>query len=110
MPITEVQSPEVTTEPDMASRILERAAELIEERGWFRYDTNGSELCAGLAINVAQLSFKGTTTFDNLSARVKLNKYLGLDHDIHSAPLSEWNDAQTDARVVIRALREAAAS
>ncbi len=107
--LIEAQAP-VDPLKEEVSRILEGAAELIEKCGWYHGNKSdwGSTHCAGTSINeMAHRADPFRTKPLAFLAYRRLQNHLGLGIGYR---IPFWNDAQTDARVVTRALREAAAS
>lgn len=107
--LIETQAPADPLQEEV-SRILEDAAEKIEQRGWYNGDEQywGITVCPGLAINeLAAIRDPHHSRSLCFLAHLRLRNHLGLQPN-SSIPI--WNDQQTDARVVIRALREAAAA
>jgi hypothetical protein len=83
------------------ARVLNDAADLIEQDGWCRERTRGpnGERCAVMAI--VEASHHYVTTGDAVRA---------LETHAGSRKLGRWNDAQPGPQPVIAALRAAARS
>lgn len=111
--------------PDEAALVLEEGADVIERDGWWDGVLTDEGLipenvkCVALAINHV-CERRGLSRTDssvlNKAARHRFRQHLGLeeregsiDHWVNDS-IPPWNDAQKDARVVIRAMREAASS
>lgn len=87
------------SEGDEARQILLRAAEIIEERGWTRgHFAKSGRVCVVRALDLA----RGGNGI--LGTEAVLRRYLGVDN------LVTWNDAQKSRQVVVKTMRQAAAS
>lgn len=103
------------------SEILDKAADVIEERGWWRgsfAESSGRncKVCALGAMNVASgLAPDDALGPDVHKAAMALADHVGLAHEASGlgatyAVGDHWNDSRTSAEEVVRELRAAAAS
>lgn len=96
-----------------AQELFAKAADLIEERGWFNghypgFDTIQGTVCAGIALSAVY-----DTSWDVLSeARIILAKHIGWSKNQpvdYLGAIYEWNDS-SDEKTVVATLRELAAT
>jgi hypothetical protein len=86
------------------NRILERAARVIEERGWCQghYETKSGAVCTSRAISIATDEV-GNDMHDRFRARDTLALHIGRDS------IASWNDVKGRTKEeVVTKLREAA--
>jgi hypothetical protein len=105
-----------TSEKEEVARIFERAADLIDERGWFALDEDGyplpcsdggdGNICAALALVDARGGISHRPAL-----RVFAELVAGENYDPSYGDYGyvvEWNDKQTSRKAVTNSLRLAA--